>query len=233
MAKRKDKRQGNTLFTTLLDKTAENRPAHSPDAPIPDRLLAASKELSTLLTFASSQTHKLPHMKKFRFQLLHEAITTQIRPCRMADIGGGKGLLAYLLQHSGWQTTVIDPTWQALPDKYKDLLTDRRIRITADEQVHRITQPFENSMAEQFDLLVAMHAHGCNIQIIDAAQQYGRSFILLPCCIIGEPLLPAPGVHWLQCVVDYALQRGFHITPFRLNFKGQNIGIYGRIPNQP
>ena len=83
-------------------------------------------------------------------------------------------------------------------------------------------------MAQEFDLLVAMHAHGCNIALIEAAAQYRRQVILLPCCVIGEPVIPPPGVHWLQCVVDYALGRGFAVEPFRLNFKGQNIGLYLR-----
>jgi hypothetical protein len=165
-------------------------------------------------------------MKKFRFQLLHQWILGQIEPCRMADVGGGKGLLAYLLQNSGWQTTVIDPTEQALPSKYKELSSNKQTHIDNRERVRRINQPFVNSMAGEFDLLVAMHAHGCNLQLIDAITEYNRSAILLPCCIIHEPITPAPGVHWIQCVVDYALSKGLTVKPFRLNFKGQNIGLY-------
>src|SRR3954462_11360000 len=39
-------------------------------------------------------------MKKFRFQLFHEWLVAELAPCRVADIGGGKGLLAYLLRQS-------------------------------------------------------------------------------------------------------------------------------------
>ena len=83
-------------------------------------------------------------------------------------------------------------------------------------------------MVRGFDLLVAMHAHGCNIQLIDAAAESGREVILLPCCVIHEPLLPPPGVHWIQWLVEYVIEKGFAVEPFRLNFKGQNIGIYAR-----
>ena len=51
----------------------------------------------------------------------------------MADVGGGKGLLSYLLQDSGWSATVIDPVEQALPSKYKDLSSSTQVRIAAAE----------------------------------------------------------------------------------------------------
>jgi hypothetical protein len=165
-------------------------------------------------------------MKKFRFQLLYQWLDAFLTPCRVADVGGGKGLLAYLLQQSGWSATVVDPVPQGLPAKYKDLNTNKQVRLPATETVPRIDGPFEPGMAGDFDLLVAMHAHGCNIQLLDAAAAYGCRLVLLPCCIIQEPLLPPPGVHWIHCLVDYALGQGFTVEPFRLNFKGQNIGLY-------
>src|SRR5436190_11074578 len=71
----------------------------------------------------------LPKLKRFRFQLLADHVTRVVAPCRVADIGGGKGLLAYLLMNAGYQATVIDPQRQSLPDKYKDLVTGRQVRI--------------------------------------------------------------------------------------------------------
>ena len=166
-----------------------------------------------------------PRMKKFRFQLLHQWLVSHFEPCRMADVGGGKGLLAWMLQNSGWQTTVIDPTYQALPEKYKDIALNRRVLIPEDASVPHLTAPFEIKQARDFDLLVGMHAHGCNVKIIHAALEYGGSFVLLPCCIIDEPLIPEPGVHWLECLAQYAISRGLQLRPFRLNFSGQNIGF--------
>jgi hypothetical protein len=174
----------------------------------------------------SLPARELPMMKKFRFQLLHRWMSAHIDPCRMADVGGGKGLLSYLLQGSGWSPTVIDPVHQALPTKYKSLATNKQTQIALTEQVLRIDSEFEPQMAQDFGLLVAMHAHGCNIQLIDAAAQFGCAVILLPCCVIGEPILPPPGVQWIQWLVEYTIAKGFSVEPFQLNFKGQNIGIY-------
>jgi hypothetical protein len=193
--------------------------------PIADGILAASRELSCVLDSAS-RPRELTRMKKFRFQLLHQWMLEHLEPCRVADVGGGKGLLAYLLQQSGWHATVIDPIGQALPAKYKDLATNRQVHIDETERVPRIDRPFEPEMAREFDLLVAVHAHGCNIQLIEAAAQFNCRFIAMPCCVIGEPIVPPPGTHWLQSVVDYAVRQGFRVEPFRLNFKGQNIGLY-------
>ncbi len=239
MSKRKHKRETAQLFASITNSTAkgtaredddeteseQSRSGHS-DLPIPDELLVSSKELAQLVGTFDSHRRELTKMKKFRFQLLHQWILGQIEPCRMADVGGGKGLLAYLLQNSGWHTTVIDPSEQGLPNKYKDLASNKQTRIASHESVRRISQPFAPSMVHEFDLLVAMHAHGCNLQLIDAIAEHRRSAILLPCCIIHEPIIPALGVHWIQCVVDYALEKGLMVTPFRLNFKGQNIGLY-------
>lgn len=172
--------------------------------------------------------HELKRMGKFRFQLLHQWLVENFAPCHVADIGGGKGLLTYLLRQSGWDATVIDPVSQALPDKYKEIGTGRRIRIAPTERVPRVDQEFESAMAQNFDLLIGMHAHGCNVKIIDGAAAFGRSFVLVPCCIIDEPLYPPRGVHWLQCLLDYAIGKGLPAQPFQLNFSGQNIGLFTR-----
>ena len=85
---------------------------------------------------------------------------------------------------------------------------------------------FEAQQAAGYDLLIGLHAHGCNARIIDAAALYGCGFVIFPCCVIAEPFYPPLGVHWLESLADYAIRQGQTIRPFRLNFKGQNIGLY-------
>jgi hypothetical protein len=174
-----------------------------------------------------TDSSRLPRLKRFRFQLLHQWLIHNFAPCRVADIGGGKGLLSYLLIQSGWQATVIDPVLQPLPEKYKDIVTDTRIKIDPKFRVPGIASKFETQHARGFDLLIGMHAHGCNVKIIEAAAQLGCGFVLFPCCVIDEPFVPPPGVHWLESLADYAVRQGHAVKPFRLNFKGQNIGLYG------
>lgn len=218
MTKRKHKREKAQLFQALTEQTQAST---DHDAPIPEDALASLPGVTALPASGG-----LPKMKKFRFQLMHEWILHHLPPGRVADVGGGKGLLAYLLQQSGWDATVIDPVAQTLPDKYKDLNLNRRVKIGAAETVPHITQPFTPELASEFDLLVSMHAHGCNVQLIDVAAAEQKAVILLPCCIIQEPLLPAPGQHWIACLVEYALAKNLVVEPFSLNFRGQNIGLY-------
>lgn len=167
-----------------------------------------------------------PRMKKFRFQLFHHWLVETFEPSKVADIGGGKGLLGYLLQESGWEVTVIDPEMQDLPDKYKDIVTEKRVKIDPDASVPYIPAPFSTDLGDGFDLLVAMHAHGSNAAIIDAAAKYGCGFAIFPCCVIDEPFYPPRGVLWLESLAHYAVQQGLPLYTVRLNFKGQNVGLF-------
>jgi hypothetical protein len=209
MGKHKDRESSRALFAAVQRITAASHP------PAPLNLSAAEP----------TRPKELRKMKKFRFQLLHRWLTERFPPCRVADIGGGKGLLAYLLQQSGWQATVIDPVPQLLPDKYKDIVTGRQVKIPATARVPRRNLPFTPDMATDFDLLIGLHAHGCNGLVIDTAVRYGCGFVLLPCCVIDEPFTPPPGVDWLESLAAYAVQLGHTVAPFQLNFKGQNIGL--------
>ena len=193
--------------------------------------IAAAANEAPLPDLTPDTGSELRLMKKFRFQLLHRWLVENVPPGKVGDVGGGKGLLTYLLRQDGWDARVIDPQAQPLPGKYKNIETGQQIRIPPDARVPRIDAPFSPEMGASFDLLIGMHAHGCNIQIIDTMTQLGRRFVLLPCCIIDEPLLPPPGMHWLECVLRYALDQGACVIPFQLNFRGQNIGFYGTCEN--
>lgn len=245
MTKRKSRRHAEKLYNTLHQISAGETPSRGrlipkpkptatpdlPDAAQPAHLAGhhdapideASCEFVAQLP---ADKQELTRMKKFRFQLLHRWLVENYAPCRAADVGGGKGLLSYLLQQSGWQATVIDPVYQDLPHKYKDIIAGKRVKIPPTASVPHITAEFESIMAKEFDLLLGMHAHGCNMKIIDGAKEYGGNFVLLPCCVIDEPVYPRLGVHWLECVADYAVRQGFEVRPFRIPFKGQNIGLY-------
>jgi hypothetical protein len=169
----------------------------------------------------------IPYSGKFRSQLVAQWILTNIPKASVADIGGGKGQLAYFLMQAGWSSTVIDPNKQDLLKKYTDVDSKKRIIIPEGVTVPNIQNPFEVELGKDFDVLVGLHAHGSNAKIIDAAEKYHKSFVLIPCCVIDEPFYPSKGVTWVVSLADYAMRKGFHISPFVVNFSGQNIGIYG------
>jgi hypothetical protein len=170
---------------------------------------------------------ELRKVKKYRFQLLHAWIAEHFEPCRVADIGGGKGLLTLLLNQSGFQSVVIDPYNQALPTKYKDL-NRQKFRITEEQTIPRIDAVFEKEMAKDFDLLIGLHAHGSNMKIIEVAAEYNKNFILLPCCVIDEPIIPQANINWFDSLEEYANKLGLKTERFELNFRGQSKGFYSK-----
>lgn len=170
---------------------------------------------------------ELRKMKKFRFQLLAAWLAANHALCKAADVGGGKGLLAWLLNQKGWQVTIIDPIEATKAPQYRDPDTGKQVQLTVNDlaSINKVKKPFREDMAEDYDLLIGLHTHGSNMMIINAAAKYNKHFILLPCCVIDEPIDKMPGINWLDSLQKYAEEKGHKIRRFELNFKGQNIGI--------
>ena len=168
---------------------------------------------------------KLHKVKRMRFLLLHDWLTHIYEPHRVADVGGGKGLLTYLLNKSGWDSTVIDPNFQSLPAKYKEL-NRKKHKISPNESVPYIKAAFSTEMVKEFDLIIGLHAHGCNRAIIDGCKQYNKDFLLLPCCVIDEPIDKQPDVDWTKSLREYAEDQGLEVKQVKFNFAGNNIALY-------
>jgi hypothetical protein len=167
----------------------------------------------------------LPKMRKFRAQLLAAWITERFPPCSVADVGGGKGLLAWLLSQAGFRAEVVDPVDQPLPPRYRDLATGRRVRLGDEARVPRRPVPFEPGLGRRYDLLVALHAHGANLAVLDTVAAAGNSCVVLPCCVVDEPAAPGPGQNWFMWLVGQASDRGLEPEFFSLNFRGQHLGF--------
>ena len=174
---------------------------------------------------------ELPRMKKFRFQLLAGWIAERFPPCTVADVGGGKGLLTFLLRQAGFEAEVVDPVDQPLPPRYRDLASGRRVRLGEEAAVPRRRVPFGPELGHRYDLLVALHAHGANLGVLQAAAAAASSCVVLPCCVVDEPAAP-PGRHWLLWLADQARDLGLEPEFFALNFRGQRLGfaVRGRRP---
>ena len=167
-----------------------------------------------------------PH--QFRFQVFHQWLVEHYLPCRVADVGGGKGLLSLLLNQSGFESTVIDPIWQPLEWKYKDIATGKRVKLTPDQlnSVPHIQSVFSAKVSENYDLLVGLHAHGSNMYILESAARFKKNFAILPCCVIDEPIVKQPNINWFDSLVDYAAKLGLNPQIDTLNFVGQSKVIY-------
>ncbi|MFZ5392270.1 MAG: hypothetical protein ACOZAR_03715 [Patescibacteria group bacterium] len=178
---------------------------------------------------SQNTVRKKPRLnRKFRFQLLKDWIVTHFEKCRVADVGGGKGLLAYLLLMEGWETTVIEPNTTKNLVKYREVQSKKRIKLQDNDwsKLDRIESTLFPEIADNFDLLVGLHAHGVNMEIIRICAERKRDFVLLPCCVIDEPIIKKPNVDWFGSLVDYARNLGLDPKVGQLNFKGKNRIIY-------
>jgi hypothetical protein len=174
----------------------------------------------------------LPKPKRFRSQLLAGWIADTFPPCTVADVGGGKGLLTWLLNEAGFQAEVVDPVDQPLPSRYRDLGTGRRVRLGPGDRVPRRRTRFRPALGRRYDLLVALHAHGSNLAVLDTVAQADNSCVVLPCCVVEEPSAPGPGQNWFIWLVERARALGLEPELFALNFSGQHVGfaIRGKRP---
>jgi len=163
--------------------------------------------------------------KKFRSQIIAEWLIQTYKPCRVLDVGGGKGLFSYILNQSGFESVVVDPEYQLLSHKYTDL-KKRKVKIIDRESVPRITSEFSKDMIKDFDLIVGIHMHGANMWVIDACAEQDKDFLLLPCCVIGEPIEKKRDVNWRKSLVGYGVSRGHKVKTVQFNFVGRNIGLY-------
>lgn len=163
--------------------------------------------------------------KKFRFQFVAHWLISRYKPCKVADVGGGKGLLSYLLNEAGWESVVIDPFWQELPSKYRSA-DKKRVKIQDRNSVKRITEPFNPDMVDDYDLIVGVHLHGANISILESCKEKNKDFLLFPCCVIGEPIEKMPDIDWRKSLVGYAVKLGLDVKTVHLNIMGKSIGLY-------
>jgi hypothetical protein len=174
----------------------------------------------------------LPKLKRFRSQLLAAWVAERFPPCAVADVGGGKGLLSWLLIEAGFRAEVVDPVDQPLPATYRDLRSGRRVRLGPEAAVPRRRVAFGPGPGRRYDLLVALHAHGSNLAVLDTAASADSSCVVLPCCVVDEPAAPGPGQNWFLWLAERARDLGLEPEFFALNFAGQNLGfvVRGRRP---
>jgi len=145
----------------------------------------------------------------------------------VADIGGGNGLLTYLLILKGFDSAVFDPVFEPLPGYYKNQF-NQKIIIRDGAMVPYIDQEYSMDVAESFDLIVGLHAHEVNLQIIETTAKLGNNFVILPCCFGDEPVDLGPNANWYDFLLERAEKLGHKVDTFQLPFKGKNKGIYSK-----
>jgi SAM-dependent methyltransferase len=171
--------------------------------------------------------------KKFRFHVTAQFIIDNYPKGRVLDVGGGKGVLSYLLNRSGFDCTVVDPKYQTLPYKLRASTdkADGRILLTKDEMksIKHINSIFLPEMVKDYDLIVGLHAHGCMFHSIEQCKSLDKKFLLLPCCVVGEPVEKEYGTNWTDQVETYAKSLfGDQCQTTNQNFVGNSFTIFNK-----
>lgn len=102
-----------------------------------------------------------------RFQVTADFIARNFVPCRVADVGGGKGDLSTALRDHGFICTVINTR--------KAAVSGQQIAVS------RIRAHFTPDMATDYDLLVGLHPDGATEALAQAALS-GMPVVIVPCC---------------------------------------------------
>lgn len=159
-------------------------------------------------------------------------IIDNYKPCSVLDVSGGKGVLSYLLNQAGFDCTVVDPLYQTLPNKFRKDCYDKskgRYLLNSEEikYLKYIKDIFRPEMVKDFDLIVGLHAHGCMYHILEQCKILDKSFILIPCCNVSEPIYKPKNINWNVFIKDIA-ESIFkeNLKVVNLDFIGNNLTIY-------
>ncbi|CAB9505019.1 expressed unknown protein [Seminavis robusta] len=180
------------------------------------------------------------------------------------DIAGGKGELTARLSMCLQQRVVMVDPRQAdiancfdtqvlprLPNKWQKRIEDQRadnpdfVRQKVEERVRQLVTTFDDrtlvedaeiqEAVQNATLLIGLHADGATEAIVDAALQYQKPFVVVPCCVfpsffpdrtvVMEPDGPSIHVRTHEQFCQFLLQKhpGFRMEI--LPFEGRNVAI--------
>jgi hypothetical protein len=148
-----------------------------------------------------------------RFKAISDLICRNFKPCKVADVAGGGGMLSFELAQKGFDCTVIDPRKTDLPKEYR--LKHRRGHKT----FKRERKLFTRGDAIDYDLIIGLHPDGATKEI--CISSLTKPVFIVPCCN-----------HWegttgdMVRVVDKFLTRNnVAYRMVSLPIRGQHIGF--------
>lgn len=154
-----------------------------------------------------------------RFDLFANLIQSNFPPTlypNVADIAGGKGVLAYELRCRGYKSITFDKRRRA----------SNVIRAYAFRHLY-----FGPTVKEGFSLLVGMHPDEATDVIIVEAAKRSTPFVICPCCVKPSAVQYFGDYNyqnWLKHLEKLAKSKGYDIEQTRLKMNGKAICLIGR-----
>jgi len=124
----------------------------------------------------------------------------------IADVAGGQGMLARLLNKRGYEAEVIDPRGWTLVG------------------VANRPEAYRADMADYYDLIVGLHPDEALHEVIDSAKV--RPVVVVPCCNFWDRERKLGKDELLEAITTHCQAQGMHIQRVELPFKGpKNIAL--------
>ncbi len=161
-----------------------------------------------------------------RFRVFAEFITQQFPDARkVADIGGGRGLLSVELQRVGFESVVIDPRRvENLPRRIRKEIRKEALRSGKLTNIAKAEIQIEQMDLSSFDLAVGMHPDQATEHIVRESVQAAVPFAIVPCCVMPIDGLGRTFEVWLEYLASLA--QGSRTA--RLQISGRNTVLYWR-----
>lgn len=211
--------------------------------------------------------HRHKHFVKWLIQTFPQLFDKTCRQQQhVLDVAGGKGETAARLVFCHLQQVVmVDPRkcnvaacfeslvlpklpkkWQQRietqvqtnPDFLNDIVDSRfRQLVTTFDETTLVTSPELQESIKNASLLIGMHADGATEPIVDAALQYNKPFVVVPCCVfpnffsqrtIQQDDGKTVQVRTHEQFCQYLLAKDPRFVKEVLPFEGRNVAIYWR-----
>ena len=104
---------------------------------------------------------------------------------RVADVGGGRGLLSIELRELGLAPTIIDPRLTTnLPHRVRKALRKEALRTGRVPRLPRFHARVEEVDLSEFDVIAGLHPDQATEPIVRQSVQAEKPFAVVPCCVM-------------------------------------------------
>lgn len=104
---------------------------------------------------------------------------------RIADVGGGRGLLSIELGELGFTPTIVDPRLTTnLPHRVRKALRKEALRTGRVRRLRRLHARVEDVDLSEFDIIAGLHPDQATEPIVRRAVEARKPFAVVPCCVM-------------------------------------------------
>ena len=160
---------------------------------------------------ASIHRHKF-HGDPNRFEIIADFVTERYgkKIKYIADVAGGQGMLARMLNKRGYESEVIDPrgyTLKGVPSRQEE---------------------YKSDMADYYDLVIGLHPDEAIREVGESARI--RPVLIVPCCNFWDRNKKLGRDPLLEAIEQYYKENKIKYERITFNFKGpHNIGILSQV----